>query len=58
MLKPTLTGLKDRVDLWFLTTNPDNLKLLKQSARLVLKSINAVTGIAIVPELTLAFRKK
>ena len=58
MLKPTLTGLKDRVDLWFLTTKPDNLKLLKQSARLVLKSINAVTGIAIVPELTLAFRKK
>ena len=57
VLQPTLTGLKDRVDLWFLTTNPDNLKLLKQSARLVLKSINAVTGIAIVPELTLAFRK-
>ena len=57
MLRPTLTGLSDRVDLWFLTTNPDNMKLLKQSARLVLKSINAVTGIAIVPELTLAFRK-
>ena len=53
-----MTGLKDRVDLWFLTTNPDNLKLLKQSARMVLKSINAATGIAIVPELTLAFRKK
>lgn len=58
ILKPTLTGLKDRVDLWFLTTSPDNLRLLKQTARLVLKSINAVTGIAIVPELTLAFRKK
>ena len=57
-LEPTLTGLKDRVDLWFLTTNPDNLRLLKQSARVVLKSINAVAGIAIVPELTLAFRKK
>jgi len=57
MLRPTLTGLSDRVDLWFLTTNPDHMKLLKQSARLVLKSINAVTGIAIVPELTLAFRK-
>lgn len=58
MLKPTLTGLRDRVDLWFLTTNPDNLKLLKQSARMVLKSINVLTGIAIVPELTLAFRKR
>ena len=58
ILKPTLTGLKDRVDLWFLTTNPDNLKMLKQSARLILKSINAMTGIAIVPELTLAFRKR
>jgi SAM-dependent methyltransferase len=58
MLKPTLTGLNDRVDLWFLTTNPDNMKMLKQSARLVLKSINVLTGIAIVPELTLAFRKR
>ena len=58
MLKPTLTGLNDRVDLWFQTTNPDNLKTLKQSARIVLKSINALTGIAIVPELTLAFRKR
>jgi hypothetical protein len=57
MLKPVLTGLRDRVDLWFLTTNPDNLKLLKRSALYCLKAINTLTGIAIVPELTLAFRK-
>ncbi len=57
MLKPTLSGLRDRVDLWFATTNPENLRLIKQSARVVLKVVNALTGIAIVPELTLAFRK-
>ena len=58
LLEPTKNGLRDRVDLWFLTTNPDNLKTLKQSARVLLKAINALTGIAIVPELTLAFRKE
>ncbi|MEO6334787.1 MAG: methyltransferase domain-containing protein, partial [Pyrinomonadaceae bacterium] len=58
LLEPTMSGLKDRVDLWFTTTNPDNLKWLKRPAKLALKAINSLTGIAIVPELTLAFRKK
>lgn len=57
LLSPTMTGLHDRVDLWFQTTNPENLKPLKVSARVALKLVNAVTGLAFVPELTLAFRK-
>ncbi|MEP6703811.1 MAG: class I SAM-dependent methyltransferase [Acidobacteriota bacterium] len=58
LLEPTMSGLKDRVDLWFTTTNPDNLKTLKRYAKFALKALNSVTGIAIVPELTLAFRKE
>ena len=57
LLQPTMSGLRDRVDLWFAMTNMDNLRTVKRAARVVLKSINAVTGIAIVPELSLAFRK-
>ncbi len=58
MLAPTMNGVRDRIDLWFHTTNPDNLKTLKKSARVVLKVINSLTGIAIVPELTLAIRRE
>ena len=58
VLEPTQTGLHDRVDLWFRTTNQNNLRLVKRSAKGVLKSINWLTGIAILPELTLAFRKE
>jgi ubiquinone/menaquinone biosynthesis C-methylase UbiE len=57
LLRPTQTGLQDRVDLWFETTNPNNLRALKKVAKSVLKSLNAATGIAIIPELTLAYRK-
>ena len=58
LLPPTMSGLSDRVDLWFAITNMDNLRTVKRAARVALKSINAVTGIAIVPELSLAFRKE
>lgn len=58
LLAPTMTGMKDRVDLWHATTNPENLPAVKRAARIVLKAINSVTGIALVPELTLAFRKQ
>jgi len=39
-------------------TNMHNLRTAKLAARVVLKSINALTGVAIVPELSLAFRKE
>ncbi|MEP7149945.1 MAG: class I SAM-dependent methyltransferase [Acidobacteriota bacterium] len=58
LLSPTMTGMHDLVDLWYATTNPKNLARLKRTARLVLKAINSVTGVALVPELTLAFRKQ
>ena len=58
LLPPTMSGMRDRIDLWFAMTNMDNLATVKRAARVVLKSINALTGVAIVPELSLAFRKE
>jgi len=58
LLPPTMSGMLDRVDLWFAMTNMHNLRTAKLAARVVLKSINALTGVAIVPELSLAFRKE
>ena len=57
-LAPTRTGLKDRVDLWYSTTNPNNRPALKRTAKLFLKALHSLTGVALVPELTLAFRKQ
>lgn len=58
MLKPKHTGLRDRVDLWFLNTNSTKLTKIKQAAKVVLKTINFTTGVALVPDLTLAFQKR
>lgn len=58
VLAPTMSGLRDRVDLWYATTNPQNRPTLKRIARLILKGLHSATGIALVPELTLAFRKR
>ena len=57
-LAPTRTGLKDRVDLWYSTTNPNNRPAAKRTAKIALKALHFLTGIALVPELTLAFRKQ
>ncbi|HUR97985.1 MAG TPA: methyltransferase [Pyrinomonadaceae bacterium] len=58
MLAPTKTGLGDRVDLWYSTTNPNNRPAVKRAARTALKALRSLTGVALVPELTLAFRKE
>jgi 2-polyprenyl-3-methyl-5-hydroxy-6-metoxy-1,4-benzoquinol methylase len=58
LLTPTMSGLRDRVDLWYATTKPENRPALKRIAKLILKGLHSVTGIALVPELTLAFRKR
>ena len=58
LLTPTKSGLKDRVDLWYSTTNPRNHLAIKRTAMIALKALHYLTGAAIVPELTLAFRKQ
>jgi ubiquinone/menaquinone biosynthesis C-methylase UbiE len=57
-LAPTRTGLQDRVDLWYATTNLNNRATEKKAAKIALKALHSLTGVALVPELTLAFRKR
>lgn len=58
MLQPNRSGLRDRVDLWFQSTGSTRLGKTKQAAKIVLKTIYFSTGIAIVPDVTLAFQKQ
>jgi len=58
MLEPRYNGLKDRIDLYYLNTNSERLKTVKSVARLFIKGIKTVSSIVLVPDLSLAFRKK
>lgn len=57
LLEPCKNGLKDRIDLFYENTNSDNLRLVKQVARIGIKAINLISGVAIIPDLSLAIRK-
>ncbi len=58
MLEPRYNGLRDRIDLYYVNTNQERLKTVKFAARLFIKAIKRATGITLVPDLSLAFRKK
>ena len=58
MLEPMNHGLKDRIDLYYSNTNPRRLRSIKRIARVVIKAIRAVTGVTLVPDLSLAFQKR
>jgi 2-polyprenyl-3-methyl-5-hydroxy-6-metoxy-1,4-benzoquinol methylase len=57
MLEPRNNGLRDRIDLYYANTNSERLKTLKSAARIFIKGIKAISGITLVPDLSLAFRK-
>lgn len=57
LLSPRYCGMRDRVDLWMATSNPSRMRFVKRVAKRVLKLVNAVTGVAVVPDLSLAFHK-
>jgi len=56
LLQPGLD--RDQIDLWFESTNPENLRSVKLVAKHGLKLVNRLTGICLAPDLSLAFRKK
>ena len=51
-------GVNDQIDLWYKSTNPQRSAGLKRSAKGILKLVNRLTGICMVPDLAVAFRKK
>ena len=57
MLEPKNNGLKDRIDLYYANTNQTRLRTVKAVARVAIKAIKKVTGITLVPDLSLAFQK-
>lgn len=57
LLEPTKQELRDRVDLWYSTTNLERLRPLKAGAKALIKMLNTATGVALVPDLSLAFQK-
>jgi len=58
MLEPRYNGIKDRIDLYYVNTNAERLKTVKSAAKIFIKAIKTTTGITLVPDLSLAFRKK
>jgi 2-polyprenyl-3-methyl-5-hydroxy-6-metoxy-1,4-benzoquinol methylase len=57
MLEPRHKGLRDRIDLYYLNTNSERLKTVKSAAKFFIKAVKTVSGITLVPDLSLAFRK-
>ncbi len=57
LLEPKNLGLRDRIDLWYLTTNKENLGAFKAAAKIILKGLKTLTGIVLVQDLSLVFKK-
>lgn len=52
-----LGEINDRIDLWLKNTNPNKMAAAKHLAKGVLKLLYKTTGVCMVPDLALAFRK-
>jgi len=57
LLKPSKLGVKDRVDLWYLETNKTKQRTIKKLIFWLCKSLKIITGISVVPNLSLAIKK-
>lgn len=57
LLSPSASGIKDRVDLWAYRSEQLRLRALKRAMYYGYKLIKAVTGLTLVPTLTMAIRK-
>ncbi len=58
LLEPHGNGIKDRIDLWYSQLSQSRMRLVKQLLRSMLKSLKAVSGIVLVPNLSLVFQKR
>lgn len=58
LLEPLKNGLKDRIDLWYSALNQQKLKIVKKSIKGFMKGLRLVTGITLVPNLSLVIKKQ
>lgn len=57
LLEPRHNGLKDRIDLYYRNTNQNRLQTVKKVARVGIKAFRSLSGIVLVPDLSLAIQK-
>jgi len=57
LMEPSQRGLADRVDLWYSALSQARLRLVKKGLRAGLKVLRSLTGVTLVPNLSLAIRK-
>lgn len=58
LLEPTQEGLKDRIDLWYSQLNQENQLFVKKGIKNSLKILRSLTGITLVPNLSLVIQKQ
>lgn len=58
LLEPNQKGLKDRIDLWYSQLNQENHISLKKGIKNSLKILRSLTGITLVPNLSLVIQKQ
>ncbi|MGI8669915.1 MAG: class I SAM-dependent methyltransferase [Aridibacter sp.] len=58
LLEPNQKDLKDRIDLWYSQLSKENHNLAKKTIKNVMKFLRAMTGVVLVPNLSLVIQKK
>lgn len=57
ILKPARLGVKDQIDLWYLSSRTKRTARTKRQLMWTLRAIKAATGLTMVPSLSLAIEK-
>jgi 2-polyprenyl-3-methyl-5-hydroxy-6-metoxy-1,4-benzoquinol methylase len=57
LLNPSRCGMKDRIDLWFIQCGEGRHPVIKRLYRLAAKVFKSVTGVIILPTLSIALKK-
>ncbi|MBA2621199.1 MAG: class I SAM-dependent methyltransferase [Acidobacteria bacterium] len=57
LLEPSQKNLKDRIDLWHSQLNQKNHRTIKRLLKSFLKTVRAVSGVTLVPNLSLVVKK-
>lgn len=57
LIEPNAANIKDRIDLWYSQLNQNKMLTVKKVIKLSMKSLKMLTGIVLVPNLSLVFQK-
>lgn len=58
LLEPAGRGIHDRIDLWFMALSSERHRFAKRIIKAGLKALKHVTGVTLVPTLSLMFQKR